>query len=182
MICFDVILLITVIMFLLLQIYIWQLKDNDLIGVAFIDTQVYTHQILTIKSLLLIADVYKSIALLRFQEEYRTLSLVSRVSSFLSENISRFFYSSSLNNPIFIELFLFYWRKVLPIFCIFKESNRFQDFKPCEVYSVEYMIDNSTLGFLVSDREKNLVLYMYQPEARESFGGRLSLKFNSSQI
>nr|CAH7722934.1 unnamed protein product [Callosobruchus chinensis] len=110
------------------KIYIWQLKDNDIIGVAFIDTQIYTHQILTIKSLLLIADVYKSIALLRFQEEYRTLSLVSR------------------------------------------------DFKPCEVYSVEYMIDNSSLGFLVSDREKNLVLYMYQPEARESLGGQRLLR------
>jgi cleavage and polyadenylation specificity factor subunit 1 len=61
------------------KIYIWQLKDNDLVGVAFIDTQIYTHQILTIKSLLLVADVYKSISLLRFQEEYRTLSLVSRV-------------------------------------------------------------------------------------------------------
>lgn len=35
---------------------------------------------LSIKSLILIADVYKSISLLRFQEEYRTLSLVSRVS------------------------------------------------------------------------------------------------------
>lgn len=92
-------------------------------GVAFIDTQIYTHQILSIKSLLLVADVYKSISLLRFQEEYRTLSLVSR------------------------------------------------DFRPCEVFSVEYLIDNTTLGFLLSDSEKNLVLYMYQPESRESFGG-----------
>lgn len=64
----------------MLQIYIWQLKDNDLVGVAFIDTQIYIHQMLSIKSLILIADVYKSISLLRFQEEYRTLSLVSRVS------------------------------------------------------------------------------------------------------
>lgn len=32
----------------------------------------------SIKSLILVADVYKSISLLRFQEEYRTLSLVSR--------------------------------------------------------------------------------------------------------
>ncbi|XP_019876681.2 cleavage and polyadenylation specificity factor subunit 1 [Aethina tumida] len=110
------------------KIYIWQLKDNDLVGVAFIDTQIYTHQILTIKSLLLVADVYKSISLLRFQEEYRTLSLVSR------------------------------------------------DFRACEVYSVEYMIDNSNLAFLVSDREKNLVLYMYQPEARESLGGQRLLR------
>lgn len=51
-----------------------------MIGVAFIDTQIYIHQMLSIKSLILIADVYKSISLLRFQEEYRTLSLVSRVS------------------------------------------------------------------------------------------------------
>lgn len=65
---------------ILLQIYIWQLKDNDLVGVAFIDTQIYIHQMLSIKSLILVADVYKSISLLRFQEEYRTLSLVSRVS------------------------------------------------------------------------------------------------------
>lgn len=62
-----------------LQIYIWQLKDNDLVGVAFIDTNIYIHQLLSIKSLILVADVYKSISLLRFQEEYRTLSLVSRV-------------------------------------------------------------------------------------------------------
>jgi cleavage and polyadenylation specificity factor subunit 1 len=119
------------------KIYIWQLKDNDLVGVAFIDTQIYTHQILTIKSLLLVADVYKSISLLRFQEEYRTLSLVSR------------------------------------------------DFRPCEVFSVEYMIDNTTMGFLVSDSEKNLVLYMYQPESRESLGGQRLLRkadFHLGQI
>lgn len=110
------------------KIYIWQLKDNDLVGVAFIDTQIYTHQILAIKSLILVADVYKSVALLRFQEEYRTLSLVSR------------------------------------------------DFRPCEVYTIEYLIDNSTLGFLVSDAEKNIILYLYQPEARESFGGQRLLR------
>lgn len=72
------------------QIYIWQLKDNDLIGIAFIDTQVYTHQILTIKNLILIADVYQSISLLRFQDEYRTLSLVSRVSR-LPGNVAALF-------------------------------------------------------------------------------------------
>ncbi|CAG9764667.1 unnamed protein product [Ceutorhynchus assimilis] len=110
------------------KIYIWQLKDNDLIGVAFIDTQVYTHQILTIKNLILIGDVYQSISLLRFQEEYRTLSMVSR------------------------------------------------DLRNCEVYSIEYMIDNSNMGFLISDKEKNLSICMYQPEARESLGGYRLLK------
>ncbi|KAK3924905.1 Cleavage and polyadenylation specificity factor subunit 1 [Frankliniella fusca] len=103
------------------KIYIWQLKDDDLVGVAFIDTQIYIHQIITIKNMILAADVFKSISLLRFQEEYRTLSL---------------------------------------------------DFRPCEVINVEFMIDNTQLGFLVSDAEKNIVLYTYQPEARESCGGQ----------
>lgn len=49
------------------KIYLWQLKDNDLNGVAFIDTNIFVHQITTIKSLLLVADMYKSISLLRFQ-------------------------------------------------------------------------------------------------------------------
>jgi cleavage and polyadenylation specificity factor subunit 1 len=29
------------------------------------------------------------------------------------------------------------------------------------------------MGFLVADGDKNMVLYMYQPESRESFGGRI---------
>ncbi|XP_066599377.1 cleavage and polyadenylation specificity factor subunit 1 [Prorops nasuta] len=106
------------------KIYIWQLKDNDLVGVAFIDTQIYIHQMLSIKSLILVADVYKSISLLRFQEEYRTLSLVSR------------------------------------------------DFRPAEVFTIEYLIDNTNLGFLTVDGESNLALFMYQPESRESLGGQ----------
>ncbi|KAG8228872.1 hypothetical protein J437_LFUL007609 [Ladona fulva] len=110
------------------KIYIWQLKDNDLVGIAFIDTQVYIHQMLSIKCLILIADVYKSISLLRFQEEYRTLSLVSR------------------------------------------------DYRPTEVYTIEFLLDNTQMGFLVSDGEKNLVLYMYQPESRESYGGQRLLR------
>ena len=49
------------------KIYLWQLKDDDLIGVAFIDTNIYVHQMVSIKSLILVADVYKSVSLLRFQ-------------------------------------------------------------------------------------------------------------------
>ncbi|XP_050434268.1 cleavage and polyadenylation specificity factor subunit 1 [Adelges cooleyi] len=106
------------------KIYIWQLKDNDLIGIAFIDTEVYVHQLLSIKSLILVADLFKSITLLRFQEEYRTLSLVCR------------------------------------------------DAKPLEVYDINFLIDNSELGFLASDRDQNLLIYLYQPLARESYGGQ----------
>lgn len=64
------------------------MKDNDLAGIAFIDTQIYAHRLLSAKSLILVADVYKSITLLRFQEEFRTLSLVGRVSFFLPINLN----------------------------------------------------------------------------------------------
>lgn len=60
--------------------YIWQLKDNELVGVAFIDTQIYIHSVVTVKNLILVGDVFKSVSLLRYQEASRTLSLVSRVS------------------------------------------------------------------------------------------------------
>ncbi|KAL0274118.1 UNVERIFIED_CONTAM: hypothetical protein PYX00_006618 [Menopon gallinae] len=110
------------------KIYIWQLKDNDLVGIAFIDTQIYIHQLISVKSLILVADVYKSISLLRFQEEYRTLSLVSR------------------------------------------------DFRPCEVYAIELLLDNTQMGFLISDVEMNIIMFMYKPEDRESVGGQRLLR------
>lgn len=62
-----------------LQIFLWSLKDNDLTGMAFIDTQLYIHQMISVKNFILAADVMKSISLLRYQEESKTLSLVSRV-------------------------------------------------------------------------------------------------------
>ena len=62
-----------------LQIYIWTLKDNDLSGVAFIDTQIYICTISTIKDLILVGDVLKSVTLLRYQKDQKVLSLVSRV-------------------------------------------------------------------------------------------------------
>ncbi|XP_061597697.1 cleavage and polyadenylation specificity factor subunit 1-like isoform X1 [Cololabis saira] len=110
------------------KIFLWALKDQDLTGMAFIDTQLYIHQMISIKNFILAADVMKSISLLRYQEESKTLSLVSR------------------------------------------------DAKPLEVYSIEFMVDNNQLGFLVSDRDKNLFVYMYLPEAKESFGGMRLLR------
>ncbi|XP_076048497.1 cleavage and polyadenylation specificity factor subunit 1 [Oratosquilla oratoria] len=105
------------------KVYIWQLKDRDLVGIAFIDTQIYVHELVSIKSLILAADICKSIFLLRFQEEFRTLSLVSR------------------------------------------------DHKPLQVYAIQFLVDSSTLAFLASDVDRNLIVYTYNPEARESMGG-----------
>jgi cleavage and polyadenylation specificity factor subunit 1 len=106
------------------KVYLWQLKDQELTGVAFIDTNIFIHQMTSIKSLILVADVYKSITVLRFQEQFKTLSIVSR------------------------------------------------DFNPLMVYQVEYMVDNSNLGFITTDAESNISLFMYQPESRESCGGQ----------
>lgn len=105
------------------KIYLFQLKDNDLVGVAFMDTTIYVHDMVSIKNYILIADVYQSVSVLRFQEEYRTLSLVSR------------------------------------------------DFNAMQVYAIDYLVDNNNLGFLATDSSGNLVIFMYQPESRESSGG-----------
>lgn len=60
------------------KIYIWQLEGDVLTGIAFIDTQIYIQSAHSIKSLIIVSDVYKSISLLRYQEETKTLALVSR--------------------------------------------------------------------------------------------------------
>lgn len=35
------------------------------------------------------------------------------------------------------------------------------------------MVDNSQMGFIISDQEKNIIVYKYQPEQRESLGGNV---------
>ncbi|XP_063696234.1 cleavage and polyadenylation specificity factor subunit 1 [Culicoides brevitarsis] len=110
------------------KIYLFQLKDNDISGVAFIDANIYIHEMVSVKSLILVADMYQSISILRFQEEYRTLSVVSR------------------------------------------------DFNRLNVYGIEFAVDNNNLGFIATDDQANILIYMYQPESRESFGGQKLIK------
>ena len=95
-------------------LFIFQFKNRDLLGVAFIDSQIYIHSLCTMKSFILVGDVMKSIDLLQFQQDYRTLAVISK------------------------------------------------DPRPLEVYSIEFVIDNNTLAFAVTDADKNLNLYMYQ--------------------
>lgn len=66
------------------QIFLWSLRASELTGMAFIDTQLYIHQMISVKNFILAADVMKSISLLRYQEESKTLSLVSRVPAGLA--------------------------------------------------------------------------------------------------
>ncbi|XP_072014167.1 cleavage and polyadenylation specificity factor subunit 1-like isoform X2 [Amphiura filiformis] len=110
------------------KIYLWTFKDNDLIGLAFVDTQIYIHNAVSIKNFVLVSDISKSVYLLQYQVQDRTLALVSR------------------------------------------------DPKPLEVYSCEFMVDDKMMAFLVSDADKNLILYHYYPNARESFGGTRLLR------
>ena len=106
------------------KIYVFQFKNQDLFGVAFIDSQIYIHTLVTMKNFILVGDVMKSVDLLQFQQDYRTLAVISR------------------------------------------------DARPLEVYGLEYVVDNTTLAFAVTDADRNVVLFMYQPEARESGGGQ----------
>ncbi|CAF1084494.1 unnamed protein product, partial [Didymodactylos carnosus] len=73
------------------KVYIWQFKDDQLKGIAFVDIQVYCHRMIAMKNYILIADVHKSIALLRYQEDMRVLSYVSRDSRKLDVYTTEFF-------------------------------------------------------------------------------------------
>jgi cleavage and polyadenylation specificity factor subunit 1 len=61
------------------KIFIWEFKNSELIGKAFIDTNFYVHKMITLKNFVLIADIHKGISLIRFQPEYTKLSYVAKV-------------------------------------------------------------------------------------------------------
>ncbi|GMR47599.1 hypothetical protein PMAYCL1PPCAC_17794, partial [Pristionchus mayeri] len=60
------------------KIFIWQYKDNDLQGIAFLDLHYYIHSVTAIRSLTLACDVFASLSLVRFQEKFKALSVASR--------------------------------------------------------------------------------------------------------
>jgi len=46
----------------------WHFKDNkDLMGMAFIDTEIYTHTAVSLKNFILIGDLSNSVQLLRYK-------------------------------------------------------------------------------------------------------------------
>ncbi|CAF4274067.1 unnamed protein product, partial [Rotaria magnacalcarata] len=77
------------------KVYIWQYQNNSLKGIAFVDIQIYCHRMVTMKNYILIGDVHKSIALLRYQENMRVLSYVSRDSRQLDIFATDFFIDQS---------------------------------------------------------------------------------------
>jgi cleavage and polyadenylation specificity factor subunit 1 len=47
-----------------------------------------------------------------------------------------------------------------------------KDTSPLEVYACEFVIDNGQLGFMATDSERNLCIFVYSPESKESMGGQ----------
>lgn len=106
------------------KIFMWNFKDTkELIGVAFIDAEMYIHCVCTIKNYILIADLTKSIQLLQYREDHKCLALISK-------------------DPF-----------------------------PLRCYGVQFLIDSTQLGFVVSDASKNVYVFLYQPDDPESIGG-----------
>merc|ERR1711879_255189 len=46
-----------------------------------------------------------------------------------------------------------------------------RDTNPLEVYACEFAIDNGHLGFVATDSDRNLSVFMYAPESPDSMGG-----------
>jgi len=47
-----------------------------------------------------------------------------------------------------------------------------KDTSPLETYACEFIIDNGHLGFVATDSERNLCIFVYSPESKESMGGQ----------
>jgi cleavage and polyadenylation specificity factor subunit 1 len=62
------------------KVFIWEYANNELIGKAFIDAHFFIHKMVALKNFILIADIHRSIALIRFQKEYTKLSFVAKVN------------------------------------------------------------------------------------------------------
>ncbi|CAB3406616.1 unnamed protein product [Caenorhabditis bovis] len=60
------------------KVFIWQYKDGDLMGLSFLDMHYYINQLISIRSIALACDVEESMSLIRFQEEYKAMSIASR--------------------------------------------------------------------------------------------------------
>lgn len=53
-----------------LQVFIWLFRDNNLQGISFLDMHFYIHQLVGVRNLALACDIYRSVALLRYQVSF----------------------------------------------------------------------------------------------------------------
>ncbi|TMS37470.1 hypothetical protein L596_004394 [Steinernema carpocapsae] len=60
------------------KVFIWQFRDNALHGISFLDLSYCVHHLTSFRSLALAVDTNRSVSLIRYQEQYKALSLASR--------------------------------------------------------------------------------------------------------
>ncbi|XP_065175415.1 cleavage and polyadenylation specificity factor subunit 1-like [Sycon ciliatum] len=93
------------------KVYVWSfMGGKDLLGVAFVDTHLFVHSIVSIKDFLLVSDIQKSVSLLRFDKENRSLYIVSRdcqhleavTSNYIVDNKKLGFVVSDMMNNLIV--------------------------------------------------------------------------------
>ncbi|CAJ0592153.1 unnamed protein product [Cylicocyclus nassatus] len=60
------------------KIFIWGFRDNDLQGISFLDMHYYVHSLISMRNLAIACDMHDSMSLIRFQEQFKALSVASR--------------------------------------------------------------------------------------------------------
>ncbi|PIO68745.1 hypothetical protein TELCIR_09452 [Teladorsagia circumcincta] len=61
-----------------IKVFIWGFRDNDLQGISFLDMHYYVHSLISIRNLAIACDMHDSMSLIRFQEQFKALSVASR--------------------------------------------------------------------------------------------------------
>ncbi|VDP02481.1 unnamed protein product [Heligmosomoides polygyrus] len=60
------------------KVFIWGFRDNDLQGISFLDMHYYVHSLVSMRNLAVACDMHDSMSLIRFQEQFKALSVASR--------------------------------------------------------------------------------------------------------
>ncbi|EYC02862.1 hypothetical protein Y032_0097g2982 [Ancylostoma ceylanicum] len=60
------------------KVFIWGFRDNDLQGISFLDMHYYVHSLVSMRNIAIACDMHDSMSLIRFQEQFKALSIASR--------------------------------------------------------------------------------------------------------
>eukprot|EP00158_Paraphelidium_tribonemae_P009212 Partr_v1_DN28804_c0_g1_i2_m33332 putative Cleavage and polyadenylation len=118
------------------KLMLYSFEDGEsLIGVAFLDTNVYVTKMRSVKSLLLVGDICKGTWFVGYQEEPSSKMVLLG-----------------------------------------------QDYGECAVGNLNFVIDDSTLGFIIADLESNIRILAYTPEDISSFSGHKLIRKSDFHI
>uniref|UniRef100_A0A0N5B481 CPSF_A domain-containing protein n=1 Tax=Strongyloides papillosus TaxID=174720 RepID=A0A0N5B481_STREA len=62
------------------KVFIWQYRDGELHGISFLDRNVYITRLVPFRDLLIVEDICNGLAVMRYQKEYKVLSVVAEES------------------------------------------------------------------------------------------------------